>query len=345
MTVVVVAGMHRSGTSLTASVLERLGVDVGSDLLPADRANVRGYYEDRVFLEFQRELLRRATPRDSAGWRDWGWTEREVLDADTIAAGAPEARRLATERAATVGDRPWGWKDPRTTLLLDLWHGILDDPRYVCVYRAPWEVLDSIVRVGEGGFVRDPAWALRAWSFYNRGMLAFVERNRDRCTVLDVGALLADPDRAVALLVTRLGLDVDDAARASAVGVVDPALLRRTGDDDLEERLVRAAAPSCVDELAALDAVADLAPPSRPAGAPLAITAEDATTLLVRWRAAEAERDQLRARLDALEVEYATVREESEARHALMVEKEREAIERMEAIEHLRRELDARSGR
>ena len=343
MKIVVVAGMHRSGTSLTASMLERLGVDVGTDLLPADRSNVRGYYEDRVFLEFQRGLLRRATPRDTPGWRDWGWTEREVLDEDTIAAGAPDARRLVAERAAALGERPWGWKDPRTTLLLDLWDRILDDAHYVCVYRAPWEVLDSIVRVADGGFVRDPGWALRAWSFYNRRMLEFAAARRDRCTVLDVGALLAEPTRGVDLLVDRIGLAVDDVARREAAGVAEPSLLRRAGRDDLVERLVRAAAPELVDELETLDAVADLAPAERIVPVPLALGADDALDVLVRWRAAEAERDQLRAQLATLETAYADLRAESEARHVLMLEKEREAIERMEAIERLRRELDARS--
>ncbi|HEX5616120.1 MAG TPA: sulfotransferase [Acidimicrobiia bacterium] len=342
MPVVVVAGMHRSGTSLTASVLEQLDVDMGADLLPADRANVRGYYEDRVFLEFQRELLRHASPRDAQGWRDWGWTEREVLDHDTIAAAAPDARRLVEERSAALGDRPWGWKDPRTTLLLDLWDGILDDVHYVCVYRAPWEVLDSIVRVADGGFVRDPSWALRAWSFYNRRMLEFVAAHRDACTVVDVGALIADPTGGVALLVDRVGLSADDSRRRAAAAVIEPSLLRRAGDQDLVERLVRAAAPEHVDELAALDATADLVAP-RTAPAALALDAADAREVLVRWRAAEAERDQLRTQLATLEAAYAELREESEARHARMLEKEREAIERLEAIHELRRELDARA--
>jgi hypothetical protein len=43
---IVVTGMHRSGTSLSASILAALGVAMGEQLLPADAANPRGYFED-----------------------------------------------------------------------------------------------------------------------------------------------------------------------------------------------------------------------------------------------------------------------------------------------------------
>ena len=45
---IVVAGMHRSGTSLVAGYLQSLGVDMGARLLAADHANPRGYFEDRL---------------------------------------------------------------------------------------------------------------------------------------------------------------------------------------------------------------------------------------------------------------------------------------------------------
>jgi hypothetical protein len=343
MTVVVVAGMHRSGTSLTASVLEQLGVALGDDLLPADRANVRGYFEDRTFLTFQRDLLRHATPRDAKGWRDWGWTESEQLDAQVIAAAASDARHLVEKRAAAFGARSWGWKDPRSTLLLDFWRDLLPDARFLCVYRAPWEVLDSIVRVAEGGFVRNPDWALRAWCFYNRAMLDFVTRVPDRCVTIDVAALTLRPREVVADVAARLGLAADEAAVARAAGVVEPGLLRRPGGGDLVERLVRAGAPECVELLASLDAVADATTAPRAEPAPLTIGAADAREVLVRWRAAEAERDLLRNLVDELEAELTKVRSESEARHELMLEKEREAIERGEAIEYLMRQLAERS--
>ena len=72
---IVVAGMHRSGTSLVASVLSMLGVSLGSTLLGADRNNPKGYFEDTDFLRLNREMLAAATIAGEPGHQDWGWTE------------------------------------------------------------------------------------------------------------------------------------------------------------------------------------------------------------------------------------------------------------------------------
>lgn len=47
----VVAGPPRSGTSLTAGLLHRLGVSMGSRLLPADTMNPKGFFVDLDFEE------------------------------------------------------------------------------------------------------------------------------------------------------------------------------------------------------------------------------------------------------------------------------------------------------
>ena len=55
--VLIVTGMHRSGTSLTASFVRSLGIDVGDNLLSPDAYNPKGYFEDVAFVELQRSML------------------------------------------------------------------------------------------------------------------------------------------------------------------------------------------------------------------------------------------------------------------------------------------------
>ena len=45
--VVVVLGMHRSGTSALTKALELFGIDLGTDLLPPQDDNPKGFFEDR----------------------------------------------------------------------------------------------------------------------------------------------------------------------------------------------------------------------------------------------------------------------------------------------------------
>ena len=83
--------MHRSGTSLVASLLSAIGVDMGQRLLPPDKGNPRGYFEDIDFLEFQRRALSESCLKDDGGHPDWGWTESEKINSETVKDFIPPA--------------------------------------------------------------------------------------------------------------------------------------------------------------------------------------------------------------------------------------------------------------
>ena len=100
--VIVMTGMHRSGTSLTASLLQSAGVDLGDRLLGEDRGNSKGHFEDLDFVEFHQNVLQ------SQGISVAGWTEQNKVRV--------QQQYLATAQNLILArqDRPlWGWKDPR----------------------------------------------------------------------------------------------------------------------------------------------------------------------------------------------------------------------------------------
>lgn len=57
-TAVLIAGMHRSGTSAIAGFVNLLGVDVSKNILPATLDNPFGYWESSEVVEFHDQLLR-----------------------------------------------------------------------------------------------------------------------------------------------------------------------------------------------------------------------------------------------------------------------------------------------
>ena len=250
---IVVAGMHRSGTSLVASWLAAAGIDMGERLLPSDAGNPTGYFEDVAFLDLDRRMLQEAVPEGEPGHRDWGWTESGRLDCGRFAAHRDEARELIARCAARGG--AWGWKDPRTTLLLDFWHELLPDAGYLLLYRFPWEVADSMQRLGKEVFLAHPDYAYRIWSHYNRHLLDFCARHRERCLLLSVNALLAQPQRLPELLASRFGLSLRDTPLAS---LLSRELFARVGGSDPLVSLVAACHPEATRRLAELDAAADL---------------------------------------------------------------------------------------
>ena len=195
--VLVIGGMHRSGTSCVAGLLQSAGLFVGENLLGADATNPLGHFEDIEFCAFHREALR------AHGLSGDGFVAKLRLEpiADRYrrrAAALVEARRALM--------RPWGWKDPRTVLFLPLWRELLPDAHYLFVFRPPWDVVDSLFRRGDPIFARNPAFALTVWEDTNARILDFARAFPDRVLVRELVQVAADP--AALCLAVRQKLEV-----------------------------------------------------------------------------------------------------------------------------------------
>lgn len=222
-----IGGMHRSGTSLTASLFAGAGLDIGPDLLGANPWNPLGHFEDLGFFAFHR----RALVAQGLGHEGFTASARgTVPDALEL-----EARNLLAARMR--GGVAWGWKDPRTTLFLDFWQDRLPEARHVFIFRRPWEVVDSLFRRGDETFAINPTFALEVWTHYNRLIIDFVGRHPDRCLVFEISQVIADPDTMLATVRTRLGVPL----RSATPTYID----RLFGHDDasVHPTIVRTLAP------------------------------------------------------------------------------------------------------
>jgi hypothetical protein len=147
--VIVVLGMHRSGTSLLARLLQGLGVPLGSRLLTrAEPDNPYGYWEQRD-IAMQQDFLLATLGRM--------WHEpRGVLDLphgwlDSAAARTAETALTAIVRQELAAAHGlWGFKDPRTLRFLPLWQRIFTScaavPVYILAIRRPASVAGSLAR-------------------------------------------------------------------------------------------------------------------------------------------------------------------------------------------------------
>ena len=114
--IVCLAGMHRSGTSMAARLLNRCGLDLGDegDLLPPRPDNPDGFWEHREFVAVNDAVL------DALGgsW-DVPPPDRPDWARDPVLLSAPSSRSRA--RGALPQWSTLGWKDPRNSLTLSLW--------------------------------------------------------------------------------------------------------------------------------------------------------------------------------------------------------------------------------
>ncbi|HEV7507389.1 MAG TPA: hypothetical protein VGS07_21060 [Thermoanaerobaculia bacterium] len=192
----VITGMHRSGTSLVASAVQRAGVDIGSELNPPARGNRRGHFEDIGFLRFHEGFMERRGVSLFSPAMDW--VPRATQEEEA------EARELVARRAG----RPlWGFKDPRTSLFLDFWDPLLPAPFYLFLFRHPVEVILSLLRRElDPDVIHDPWNAVQAWRIYNSRLLDFRLAHPERCALWPLSGVAGNLEAALAALGERLGV-------------------------------------------------------------------------------------------------------------------------------------------
>jgi len=197
--VLIISGMHRSGTSLLASLCQSAGLHIGERLMWPAESNPIGHFEDLDFYEFhQRALAANGLCREGF-----------VSDTDSIHVPEP-LQAVARELIATRKklSQRWGWKDPRTVLFLDFWNSLLPAARWLFVVREPSQVIDSLFRRGDAAFLDNPSFALKVWRHYNEIVRAFVCRHSDRCLVVDVSQIGNDPQAVIDTVRNRLGVSL-----------------------------------------------------------------------------------------------------------------------------------------
>ncbi len=123
--------------------------------------------------------------------------------------------------ASSRRGRSWGWKDPRTVPLLPLWLPLLPEAGFAIVYRAPWEVIESLYRRGDAAFTDDPELAVQVWLHYNRVLLDLALAAPERCVVANVEAMATHPAAWVAAVAARTSTPLGTPGAA----VVEPSLL------------------------------------------------------------------------------------------------------------------------
>jgi hypothetical protein len=245
----IIAGMHRSGTSLMSNALQAAGVNLGVEMLAANVANPRGYFEDVDFYGFHERLLhvRHQSYLYLSDDFEFHPSEEEVVS----------AQRLIAERSHLS---LWGWKDPRTSLFLPFWKRLLPQGKFVFLFRHPLLVMSSLLRRGE--FDCHPALVqgLNAWGRYNAAIKAFHEEHPDSSVLVHIEGVLRRPDDFGRLLREKLGLDVAF-DRETLTGVYHAGELEELEPPCEAVQVLRALQPELVELYGQLNLTADIPAP------------------------------------------------------------------------------------
>ena len=233
---ILVVGMHRSGTSLLGSILQRLGVAMPGPLLPGDIHNPEGYFERGDVTALQEELL--------IDLHRWWPSEAGLQSLPEGWLHAPRAQRaaaclthlLAADLPHQQG--PWAIKDPRTSLLLPLWRQVAAELalplQLLLAVRDPAEVVVSLVGRdgGPAGMTADRAQGL--WLRHHQQLLA--DGPDLPLQVVSYGRWFSAPQPQIEALARFCGLDPDAPATAEplrqALACIQPRHRRSQANAD-----------------------------------------------------------------------------------------------------------------
>jgi hypothetical protein len=231
----IIAGFHRSGTSVTAQVLHRSGLFLGYDLLEALPSNPYGHFEDREVVDLHHHLL---------ADNDLTWLVSEPFLPVVAEYRWQRMQQIIERRNAEHG--LWGFKDPRACLFLMLWKYLLPNAKVLLVYRHFSESTYSLSRrhstdmfLGRGGqyvhrrFWEEPDLALRMWLVHNNALLAFARTHPEDTLAVSL-EMIRNGFPLIWAINSRWGFNLRDIPLAEAF---DPTISgRRTARQPVSDR-------------------------------------------------------------------------------------------------------------
>jgi Sulfotransferase family len=233
--IVLVVGMHRSGTSLCSHILSALGVDMADKIAGPGNASVtadnpRGHWErweivafhDRILGLFNRDYWGRF--HDFALPVAW-WADPRV---------AQIRREIVAFLEKRMGDGYFGLKDPRMVRLMPVWHQIFNElklaPKVVLCLRNPAQVARSLhARDGVDPKIGEYRWLIHLVDFFRYA------HSFDFCTV-EYEEWFSDPSANFEKLQKFVDLQWQQSESDLALvlsGIIDPAA--RHDDPDHRE--------------------------------------------------------------------------------------------------------------
>ena len=164
---IVVLGMHRTATSMTARALHESGeVWMGHRLMLDADGSEDGLYEHGPIVDLNAEIL----------WAAGGEWDQPPNPDRIMAVGAAFTSRIQDvlgeleDEAIRRGFRSVGFKDPRLCLTIELWAPHLSNPQYIAQFRDNQQVAESL-HARDGISIE---WGTRLALEYNRRALTFL---------------------------------------------------------------------------------------------------------------------------------------------------------------------------
>jgi len=194
-----ITGMHRSGTSMVARLLNVCGLYLGEEkeLIGPQPDNPEGFWENSQFVNLNTEILLKLggdwdlPPEPEKGW------ERQPKFKSLSKKGSSLIQRFEPHHF-------WGWKDPRSSLTAPFWNMLIKDLKFIISVRHPLEVAGSLQQRG----YNSQSFSLNLWNIYNQQLLSGTRRQQRIITHYD--SYFKDPKNELKRIFDFLNMDISE---------------------------------------------------------------------------------------------------------------------------------------
>ena len=248
---IVVLGMHRSGTSAITRGLQVLGVQLGNRLLPAvENDNNKGYWEDTDVNDLNIEMMQEIKI-------DWDYIAPITSkDVEMLCKKGYKLRAIELLRKKVGDDKIFGLKDPRIAKLLPFWKVVFDqcgfDMSYILALRHPFSVAKSLSKRG----FKETDRSYYLWLEYVISSLTHTQN--ELSIVVDYDRLMQSPKKEIGRVSKQLNLKLNQSEMQQYLAGFLDNTLRHTVYT-IDDLLVNHNIPPLLKEIytALLDAASD----------------------------------------------------------------------------------------
>ena len=238
---VVVLGMHRSGTSVIARGLQVMGVDLGDHLMPPyEGNNSKGFWEDVDINTLNIEMLHSLKI-------DWHFlTPIQPADVDALCANGYLQRAVELLREKTAAVNIFGFKNPRVAKLLRFWKEVFSHARmnagYIIVIRHPLSVCSSLAK--RDGFDFEKTYLL----WLEHVISSLVGTEGENRVLVDYDTFMQTPEAELTRIAKELQLSINaEELQHFQLEFLDPGLQHTIYQ--LDDLLRDSAAPPLVQDV------------------------------------------------------------------------------------------------
>ena len=144
---IIIAGMHRSGTSMVTNILKKLGLTIGSKL----DSNHESIFFQRINIWMMSLLGSSWDSPKSFENIDKDVKENIIIQLNKLLNSRTNSLYFGWSSIIKKGsfneiDRPWGWKDPRNSFTSSIWKEVFPNLKSIHIIRHPIDTAESLFR-------------------------------------------------------------------------------------------------------------------------------------------------------------------------------------------------------